>query len=133
MILRPPISTRTDTLLPYTTLFRSWHFYRSGAEGKPENHKMCVHANSRSADPAQHLAPLHLQAPPPQRWVARSTRFAKEMSIKRSTMPRRRHGIGLTLGFILAATRRSGATTRSEERRGGKEWAMTGRSRGSRW
>src|SRR3546814_2935421 len=24
MIRRPPISTRTDTLLPYTTLFRSW-------------------------------------------------------------------------------------------------------------
>src|SRR3546814_9404798 len=24
MILRPPRSTRTDTLLPYTTLFRSW-------------------------------------------------------------------------------------------------------------
>src|SRR3546814_14679831 len=24
MILRPPISTRTDTLLPYTTLFRSF-------------------------------------------------------------------------------------------------------------
>src|SRR3546814_3424196 len=24
MILRPPISTRTDTLLPYTTLFRAW-------------------------------------------------------------------------------------------------------------
>src|SRR3546814_3990810 len=85
MILRPPISTRTDTLLPYTTLFRSWHFYRSGAEGKPENHKMCVHANSRSADPAQHLAPLHLQAPPPQRWVARSTRFAKEMRSEEHT------------------------------------------------
>src|SRR3546814_11969648 len=25
MIRRPPISTRTDTLLPYTTLFRSGH------------------------------------------------------------------------------------------------------------
>src|SRR3546814_1218622 len=25
MIRRPPISTRTDTLFPYTTLFRSWH------------------------------------------------------------------------------------------------------------
>src|SRR3546814_18942640 len=25
MILRPPRSTRTDTLLPYTTLFRSWN------------------------------------------------------------------------------------------------------------
>src|SRR3546814_9092425 len=24
MILRPPRSTRTDTLVPYTTLFRSW-------------------------------------------------------------------------------------------------------------
>src|SRR3546814_14652839 len=23
---RPPISTRTDTLFPYTTLFRSWRF-----------------------------------------------------------------------------------------------------------
>src|SRR3546814_7921806 len=26
MIRRPPISTRTDTLFPYTTLFRSAHF-----------------------------------------------------------------------------------------------------------
>src|SRR3546814_6513820 len=26
MIRRPPISTRTDTLFPYTTLFRSWNF-----------------------------------------------------------------------------------------------------------
>src|SRR3546814_9734372 len=26
MIRRPPISTRTDTLFPYTTLFRSWCF-----------------------------------------------------------------------------------------------------------
>src|SRR3546814_13761245 len=25
MILRPPISTRTDTLFPYTTLFRSFY------------------------------------------------------------------------------------------------------------
>src|SRR3546814_5780265 len=29
MIRRPPRSTRTDTLFPYTTLFRSlWHVYR---------------------------------------------------------------------------------------------------------
>src|SRR3546814_4448506 len=26
MILRPPISTRTDTLFPYTTLFRSFYY-----------------------------------------------------------------------------------------------------------
>src|SRR3546814_18628875 len=31
MIRRPPSSTRTDTLCPYTTLFRSW---RSGALGR---------------------------------------------------------------------------------------------------
>src|SRR3546814_17657823 len=29
MILRPPISTRTDTLFPYTTLFRS-HVLKAG-------------------------------------------------------------------------------------------------------
>src|SRR3546814_16872079 len=27
MIRRPPSSTRTDTLFPYTTLFRSWEAY----------------------------------------------------------------------------------------------------------
>src|SRR3546814_18486085 len=30
MIRRPPISTRTDTLFPYTTIFRSPIFYSSG-------------------------------------------------------------------------------------------------------
>src|SRR3546814_3740029 len=29
MIRRPPRSTRTDTLCPYTTLFRSWEEYKS--------------------------------------------------------------------------------------------------------
>src|SRR3546814_4067269 len=34
MIRRPPRSTRTDTLFPYTTLFRSTvHADRSGADG----------------------------------------------------------------------------------------------------
>src|SRR3546814_7980339 len=27
---RPPRSTRTDTLFPYTTLFRSWHVIAAG-------------------------------------------------------------------------------------------------------
>src|SRR3546814_17888707 len=31
MIRRPPRSTRTDTLFPYTTLFRSWLHSRDGA------------------------------------------------------------------------------------------------------
>src|SRR3546814_3261949 len=29
MIRRPPVSTRTDTLFPYTTLFRSIHAHRA--------------------------------------------------------------------------------------------------------
>src|SRR3546814_8975645 len=33
MIRRPPRSTRTDTLFPYTTLFRSLHRRRSGGSG----------------------------------------------------------------------------------------------------
>src|SRR3546814_17241810 len=31
MIRRPPGPTRTDTLFPYTTLFRSWHREAKGA------------------------------------------------------------------------------------------------------
>src|SRR3546814_9246798 len=36
MIRRPPISTRTDTLFPYTTLFRSLH---TAALSFEDNHK----------------------------------------------------------------------------------------------
>src|SRR3546814_8386098 len=32
MIRRPPRSTRTDTLFPYTTLFRSWPDHGQGAK-----------------------------------------------------------------------------------------------------
>src|SRR3546814_2209619 len=32
MILRPPRSTRTDTLFPYTTLFRSGHVRQAGVD-----------------------------------------------------------------------------------------------------
>src|SRR3546814_17356946 len=35
MIRRPPISTRTDTLFPYTTLFRSLHHCFWGADRHP--------------------------------------------------------------------------------------------------
>src|SRR3546814_1983862 len=36
MIRRPPRSTRTDTLFPYTTLFRSLRRHSSLPEGGPE-------------------------------------------------------------------------------------------------
>src|SRR3546814_19194256 len=36
MIRQPPRSTRTDTLFPYTTLFRSAHIFSTQPELRPE-------------------------------------------------------------------------------------------------
>src|SRR3546814_6585656 len=36
MIRRPPRSTRTYTLFPYTTLFRSWAARRKAKRGRPD-------------------------------------------------------------------------------------------------
>src|SRR3546814_6115810 len=45
MIRRPPRSTRTDTLFPYTTLFRSRRFpWRCGIH--PESHRLADHCSS---------------------------------------------------------------------------------------
>src|SRR3546814_18886810 len=45
MIRRPPRSTRTDTLFPYTTLFRSWSHWRITAEGNCSG--ICSSSGSR--------------------------------------------------------------------------------------
>src|SRR3546814_18681560 len=52
MIRRPPRSTRTDTLFPYTTLFRSPEFYRT-PERKPEQAEH-VKAQLKGHGPARH-------------------------------------------------------------------------------
>src|SRR3546814_16732702 len=46
MIRRPPRSTRTDTLFPYTTLFRSRHIHASQRTGLP----IIVHTRDDDAD-----------------------------------------------------------------------------------
>src|SRR3546814_15943659 len=38
MIRRPPRSTRTDTLFPYTTLFRSEQYFHLASHPVPANH-----------------------------------------------------------------------------------------------
>src|SRR3546814_1077604 len=48
MIRRPPISTRTDTLLPYTTLFRSGH-------RRPRRHQ--YRPQKRKKPPSPHAQP----------------------------------------------------------------------------
>src|SRR3546814_6200807 len=54
MIRRPPISTRTDTLFPYTTLFRSPHIAVIVATTQRERHD--VIRRSRGSDDALRLA-----------------------------------------------------------------------------
>src|SRR3546814_17484463 len=49
MIRRPPRSTRTDTLFPYTTLFRSWSaLIYSPGRSRPEDGNECHSLASRN-------------------------------------------------------------------------------------
>src|SRR3546814_10026163 len=66
MIRRPPRSTRTDTLFPYTTLFRSplpvrdrtaGHFYWGGSLLRPE-HQLLARAEKRSEEHTSELQSL---------------------------------------------------------------------------
>src|SRR3546814_8170351 len=44
MIRRPPRSTRTDTLFPYTTLFRSHGWHRQHTiDAEPADHQIALH------------------------------------------------------------------------------------------
>src|SRR3546814_5011814 len=52
MIRRPPRSTRTDTLFPYTTLFRSFDRPRAALRGGASNCQPVDFFPSRSAKPA---------------------------------------------------------------------------------
>src|SRR3546814_7126319 len=50
MIRRPPRSTRTDTLFPYTTLFRSQRRQRHAGKGKHEIDPEELHEDRRAAE-----------------------------------------------------------------------------------
>src|SRR3546814_2115320 len=69
MIRRPPRSTRTDTLFPYTTRFRSWRF-RGSAPGRSSGlRSVAQQAPGRGArfrahfDAAEHARQLFLALP----------------------------------------------------------------------
>src|SRR3546814_11446335 len=101
MIRRPPRSTRTDTLFPYTTLFRSWHRERSPVR-VPYGDRLCGEIPCSIPLPALfRSSPLH------RRRCRRSGRRVCEC-------PK---------AFVRSAY------LRSEERRVGKECVSTCRSR----
>src|SRR3546814_14407583 len=56
MIRRPPRSTRTDTLFPYTTLFRSLQTSSSGPPLLPRQHAVVVEPPDRTRAHAQDVA-----------------------------------------------------------------------------
>src|SRR3546814_2639436 len=58
MIRRPPRSTRTDTLFPYTTLFRSRCARRPARKGRAEP-SLPQSPRLRAADALPHLRPPH--------------------------------------------------------------------------
>src|SRR3546814_19169686 len=63
MIRRPPRSTRTDTLFPYTTLFRSWQFLGGFALGAIGLAGLHIAESSAAPTEATAPAPAHRNRP----------------------------------------------------------------------
>src|SRR3546814_18263495 len=105
MIRRPPISTRTDTLFPYTTLFRSSS--RSGAP-KLSAYIPSIRSVSSSVSASNSLSRARREAP-----LILGEEFAQELDLG-----------GRHVDQLLPCSR-------SEERRVGKECVSKCRSRGS--
>src|SRR3546814_19613125 len=104
MIRRPPRSTPTDTLFPYTTLFRSQH--RSGLADE-------VVVGERRDDGELVVAVVLAHA------------LVGEAAHCRVVAPLQ----SLEVGLALQRARRVAIVGRSEERRGGKECVSTWRCR----
>src|SRR3546814_14060965 len=51
MVRRPPRSTRTDTLFPYTTLFRSHDAAGDAADARTRHLPSAVHSSAAVVDP----------------------------------------------------------------------------------
>src|SRR3546814_15726011 len=104
MILRPPRSTRTDTLFPYTTLFRSPAAHRPAA-ATPEPPCICFQRTPRA--PTGRLVQQTVQIV-----AARDPTYSLDL-------------FGARTPVFGAAVQMSNSNadnlTRSEERRGGKE------------
>src|SRR3546814_11427681 len=123
MIRRPPRSTRTDTLFPYTTLFRStdaWHpiHLKGNDQAVPVNRAVLI---ERVLDVEAHILSF-AQADQRRRQHAIHGDGVAGASADRESR------IGNPEADVLP--RQSG---RSEERRVGKECVSTCRSRWSRY
>src|SRR3546814_19632147 len=117
MSRRTPRSTRTDTLFPYTTLFRSRgppRAGRAGARGQP-GLRPAARSRARRLHPLRRRAPAHRDRALP------------------AAEPEAPHHGRADLGADATGGRPAvrDAAPRTEERRVGKEWVSTCRSRWS--
>src|SRR3546814_9674222 len=87
MIRRPPRSTRTDTLVPYTTLFRSQGDERRGAHRAQPDARRRLRAHSGACDRGR-VRPAPQDAAPEPEGRARRARGARDAG-DRSAAPRR--------------------------------------------
>src|SRR3546814_9645434 len=82
MLLRPPISTRTDTLFPYTTLCRSAPGHRSAIRPREPAHRG---VQLQAAEQAAVLHPRARLAGVPRRsWLGERVEQGTELSRTRS-------------------------------------------------
>src|SRR3546814_17503006 len=115
MIRRPPRSTRTDTLFPYTTLFRSSDWRERVEHGLFE----------------EKVEPCAIEGPAQPQQVTQHR--ALELGIDRDEALSRVDRLGIAAKRRIAMrfgilARHDARQIRSEERRVGKECVRTGRS-----
>src|SRR3546814_16348741 len=111
MIRRPPISTRTDTLFPYTTLFRS---HKPQASDHPWSRSIRVHMGMTQGVP---------------RLPALLIGGLESSGIPRANICQPRLQSQKSLVWIADISSETQTSDRSEERRVGKECVSTCRSR----
>src|SRR3546814_13041316 len=120
MIRRPPRSTRTDTLFPYTTLFRS--AVAGKADGASLRIRQCGTDRRRHAE--AHGAETARRQPAVRRRHADTGLARKRLALRDP------HLVLADVGRDRGSRIGESGDRSSEERRVGKEWVGRGRSRG---
>src|SRR3546814_18324056 len=118
---RPPRATRTDTLFPYSTLFRSWRYHRRRRPWPPAplHHAVCTGLGAPCQEQGR-LDPCDLD----RASLATSVGGGLAMNTRWITDFR-------ALRTLLQVVAESDSSDRSEERRVGKECVSTCSSRRS--
>src|SRR3546814_12427580 len=124
MIRRPPRSTRTDTLFPYTTLFRSLDVEQKAAL----THRLKQEYRHNSLDPETGVVTVSDRR---ARAIALTAAHYDRLYGSDPTLREMRDNYAMKEGTLPDAAKRAALTDRSEARRVGKECDGTCSSRWS--